>query len=178
LQTLAFKAIAEDETLSADIRVRLISVIAAASGTPGGMVSGQQLDLNAETKKLSLQEIDSIHHQKTGALTSAAAIAGAVIGCATDEETSAIKQYAAKIGLLFQITDDLLDVTQPTEILGKTAGKDAAAQKPTYPAHYGIEQTAIIAKNIRNDAYEALVPLQKDTTLLRSIAELIHDRIN
>jgi len=136
LQTLAFKAIADDDSLTADIRIKVISTLAEASGTPTGMVAGQQLDLDAEGKLLSIDEIERIHEQKTGALISAAAIAGALIGGAADIELTAIKTYAAKVGLLFQITDDLLDVPQATAALGKTAGKDVASQKAAYPAHY------------------------------------------
>ncbi len=120
LQTLAFKAIAEDVKLSSETRIKLISMAAAAAGTPYGMVAGQQLDLDAEGKTLSIDEIEQIHRGKTGAMISAAALTGAIIGGASDEELSAIEKYASNLGLLFQITDDLLDVTQASETLGKT----------------------------------------------------------
>ena len=176
LQTLAFKAIADDETLAAETRISLISLIAAASGTPEGMVSGQQLDLEGEGRSLSIDAIEQVHRQKTGALISAAAVAGAVIGGASDSEINAVRNYAEKLGLLFQVTDDLLDVTQTTGTLGKTAGKDAAAQKATYPSHYGIEETAAMANKIKEEACEALSLVVKDTTLLRQLAEMILSR--
>jgi geranylgeranyl pyrophosphate synthase len=176
LQTLAFKAIADDETLTAETRVKLISMLADASGTPSGMVSGQQLDLDAEGKSLSIEEIEEIHGQKTGALISAAAKAGAIIGGASNDELTAIENYAAKLGLLFQITDDLLDVTQASETLGKTAGKDAAAEKATYPGLYGVEKTWATANTVRDEACDALSLIKKESPLLVELADLILSR--
>ncbi len=137
------------------------------------MVSGQQLDLDAEGKPLSVDEIEQIHGQKTGALISAAAKAGAIIGGASNNELSAIENYAAKLGLLFQITDDLLDVTQESETLGKTAGKDAAAEKATYPSLYGVERSQAIANTILDEVCDALLPIANDSTLLIQLAEFV-----
>ncbi|CAN5317427.1 (2E,6E)-farnesyl diphosphate synthase [soil metagenome] len=176
LQTLAFKVIADDDSLSADTRVELISLLAAASGTPSGMVSGQQLDLDAEGRSLSIDEIELIHGQKTGALISAAALAGAMIGDASAEEEDFIRNYAEKLGLLFQITDDLLDLTQSTETLGKTAGKDIAAEKATYPSYFGIEKTRERALSIRDAACADLYCLEKETVLLREFTDMIISR--
>lgn len=176
LQTLAFKTIAEDENLSTDIRIKLISLIAAAAGTPSGMVAGQQLDLDAEGRTLSITEIEQIHRGKTGAMISASALAGAIIGGASQDELSAVEKYASNLGLLFQITDDILDVTQKSETLGKTAGKDIASEKATYPSHFGIEKTRQMADQIRDEACEALSTIKHDTTLLRQLADLILKR--
>ncbi|MEO6050308.1 MAG: farnesyl diphosphate synthase [Pyrinomonadaceae bacterium] len=176
LQTLAFKAIADDETLGAETRIRLISTLADASGTPTGMVSGQQLDLDAEGKTLPLEKIEQIHRQKTGALISAAAVAGAIIGDASEDELTAIKIYGARLGLLFQVTDDLLDVTQRTGILGKTAGKDESSEKATYPGHFGIEKTRAMAAAIRDEACDALLLVERDTSLLRDLTDLVVTR--
>jgi len=176
LQTIAFKAIAEDISLSPEIRARVISTIAAGAGTPGGMVSGQQFDLDAEGRALRIDEIEQVHRQKTGALIAAAAASGAIIGGASNNELAAIKNYADNLGLLFQITDDLLDVTQATETLGKTAGKDASAQKATYPWLLGIDETRSRAEKVRQNALDALGALQKDTALLRSLVGLIAER--
>lgn len=178
LQTLAFKAVADDENLPSVTRLELISLMADASGTPTGMVSGQQLDFDAEGKALSIEEIEKIHRQKTGALISAAAMAGAIIGDASETDLIAIENYAAKLGLLFQITDDLLDVTQATETLGKTAGKDAAAEKATYPGHYGVEQTRALANKIRDEACDALLPIKRNTVHLCEIAHFIVSRVS
>lgn len=176
LQSLAFKAIADDEDLSADIRVRLISALASASSTPAGMVSGQQLDLEGEGRSSSIVELERIHSQKTGALISASAIMGAVIGGASDEELSAIGRYASNLGLLFQITDDLLDVTQETATLGKTAGKDAAVNKATYPALYGVERSIEIASDMLDSACAALAQIEQDTEMLKDIAHFVAGR--
>jgi geranylgeranyl pyrophosphate synthase len=176
LQTLAFQAIAEDENLTAEIRVRLISEIARASGTPAGMVAGQQLDLEAEGKNISIEDLEQIHHSKTGAIISFAARSGAIIAEASEREIEIITNYAAHIGLLFQITDDLLDVTQTTEILGKTAGKDVSAEKATYPALYGLDETRRLAENVYSQACGELKKVEKDTNLLGEIADFILNR--
>jgi len=176
LQTLAFKAIADDSNLTPEIRVILISMFASAAGTPSGMVAGQQLDLHAEGKMLSIGEIEQIHRGKTGAMISASALAGAIIGGASENEISAIERYASKLGLLFQVTDDLLDVTQESYILGKTAGKDITSEKATYPRHLGIEKTRRMAGQIHNEACEALSPIKHDVKLLHQLADLILNR--
>src|SRR5262245_43064920 len=124
LQSLAFRAIAEAEDLSDKTRVRLISELANAAAR---MVDGQQLDLDGEGQNITLEELERIHQNKTGAMISVSARSGAIIAGASDEELEAVTGYASKLGLLFQITDDLLDVTQTTEVLGKTAGKDLTA---------------------------------------------------
>ena len=176
LQTLAFQAIAEDAHLSAEIRVRLISELAKASGTPSGMVAGQQFDLEAEGKAISFEQLEKIHHRKTGAMICVSAKAGAMIAEANGKQLEAISNYASGLGLLFQITDDLLDVTQPTEVLGKTAGKDVSAEKATYPAFYGIEKTQKLAENVCFQACQELEKIDKDTSLLSEIADFILHR--
>jgi geranylgeranyl pyrophosphate synthase len=176
LQTLAFKAIAEDQSLPAETRMAVVSAIASGAGTPAGMVSGQQLDLDAEGRNLGLGEIEQIHRQKTGALITASAVAGAIIGGASDDEMSAIRSYAANLGLLFQITDDLLDVTQATATLGKTAGKDASARKSTYPALVGLEATRALASQAHSHAVDALSAIGQDASLLKGLAGLIVNR--
>jgi geranylgeranyl pyrophosphate synthase len=176
LQTLAFQAIAEDILLPGDLRLRLMSDIARASATPLGMVAGQQLDLAAEGRDVSLAELENIHACKTGALITASAVAGASIGSATNDELASIRQYASRLGLLFQITDDLLDVTQATEMLGKTAGKDEAADKATYPASLGIDGTRRMIAKVHAEAVAALDGIDAETTLLAGIADLIAGR--
>jgi geranylgeranyl pyrophosphate synthase len=176
LQTLAFRAIATDETLSNEKRIRLITLLADAAGTPSGMVSGQQLDLDAEGETLSLTALENIHRQKTGALITVSAVAGAIIGEANDDELAAIKSFAGKLGLLFQITDDLLDVTQETAALGKRAGKDAAAAKATYPGHYGVEKSGELVEGIGREARDELSKIDGDTSLLLGLAEMIAQR--
>ena len=176
LQTLAFKVIADDDGLSPELRIRIISLIADASGTPWGMVAGQQLDLSGEGRRLSVGELENVHNQKTGALIAAAACSGAMIGGATDDEISSVRRFATDLGLLFQVTDDLLDVTQETETLGKTAGKDAVSKKATYPGLYGVEGTRELAAKLLADACLALDLLDRDTALLSEIADAIAGR--
>jgi geranylgeranyl diphosphate synthase, type II len=176
LQTLAFQTIAEDENLSAQLRVRLIAEIARAAGTPEGMVAGQAHDLDAESRAVTRVELERIHHRKTGALIRAAARYGAIIAGVSERELDAITEYATKLGLLFQITDDLLDVTATAEDLGKTPGKDARSSKATYPALYGIEATHTQLEAVRRGACDALTRLSQPTQLLRSIIGFILER--
>ena len=139
LQTLAFKIVSEDEKLPAEKRLRLIADISSASGTPQGMVAGQALDLDAESRTVSAEELEQIHRLKTGALIISAARCGAIIADAKENELEAVTEYAAQLGLLFQITDDLLDVTATAEAIGKTPGKDLRSEKATYPHLHGID---------------------------------------
>jgi geranylgeranyl diphosphate synthase type II len=173
LQTLAFQAIADDARLSEKIKVKLISELANSAAR---MVKGQQLDLDGEGKKVSLQDLEKIHQNKTGAMICVSARSGAIIAETAEKELNAITNYASKLGLLFQITDDLLDVTQTTEVLGKTAGKDLTAEKATYPAFYGIEETRKLAKKVHAEAIGALNSIEKPTGILREIADFILNR--
>jgi len=176
LQAIAFRTIAGDERLMPECRVRLISLLAEASSTPNGMVSGQQLDLTAEGKDVTIGEIEQIHLQKTGALITAAAVAGALIGNASESETTAVAEFASNLGLLFQITDDLLDITQPTESIGKTAGKDLAAKKATYPSILGLKDTEELASEVRDKAVAGLTGMGRDTSLLIQLADKVFAR--
>ena len=171
LQTLAFKAIADDGGLSFEIRTRLISLIADASGSPVGMVAGQQMDLDAEGRDVDFDHLQRIHSWKTGALIAASAASGAMIGGASSEDVSTLSRFAAKLGLLFQITDDIIDITQTSETLGKTAGKDVSAQKATYPGNFGIERTRELAAETAVEARRELDLLDVDTALLREIVD-------
>ena len=170
LQALAFQAIAEDKTLTEIIRVKLIAEIASAAAR---MVDGQQLDLEAEGKTISIEQLECIHHNKTGAMILFSAKAGAIIAGADANESNAIANYASHLGLLFQITDDLLDVTQTTEVLGKTAGKDMRAKKATYPAVYGLGETRRLAEKVHAAACKDLEKIERETILLREIADFI-----
>jgi geranylgeranyl diphosphate synthase, type II len=176
LETLAFQAVAEDESLTAEMRIGLVAELAKAAGTPFGMVAGQQLDLEAEGKNMSIEEIDKIHSLKTGALIAACGKAGVIIGRGSEVEINAISSYAARLGLLFQITDDLLDVTQTSESLGKTAMKDIAANKATYPSIYGIEETADRARVLCEATIACLDPIERPKELLVDLATFILDR--
>jgi geranylgeranyl diphosphate synthase type II len=176
LQTLAFRAVSHDEELDAETRVALIKELSNAAGTPHGMVAGQALDIEGEARVVSGKELEEIHRLKTGALIIASARCGAIIAAANPSELDAITRYAAQLGLLFQITDDLLDVTATAEDLGKTPGKDARALKATYPALYGIEETRAAALRAHRSACEALQLIDKPTDTLHKIADFILNR--
>jgi geranylgeranyl pyrophosphate synthase len=173
LQTLAFQTIAEDKKLTPALRVRLIVEVARAAGTPEGMVAGQAHDLAAESRDVNHIELERIHHRKTGALICAAARCGAIIAGANDNELEAVTEYATNLGLLFQITDDLLDVTATAEDLGKTPGKDARSRKATYPGLYGMEATHAQLEIVHRAACNALERIRQPTQLLGSIADFI-----
>lgn len=177
LSTLAFQTIAEEESLSAATRVRVISEVARASGTPYGMIAGQAYDLAAESRDdVAGDELERIHLHKTGALIRAAVNAGAIIAGAEAHELEAITLYGAQLGLLFQITDDLLDVTATIEDLGKTPGKDARARKATYPSLYGIEASHARARDAHDRACAALEHLERPTSILQAIADFTLER--
>ncbi len=173
LQTLAFKAIADDVVLEPDVRIGLILTISSAAGTPVGMVSGQQLDIEAEGRDASVDEILAIHSQKTGAMITAAAVSGALIAGTKSSEVESIQSYAQGLGLLFQITDDLLDITQETAVLGKTAGKDVSSRKATFPSVLGIERSREMAAELRSESGEALRRIDRDTELLNALLEYV-----
>ena len=173
LQVLAFQAIAEDEKISHETRIELIRGLSRAAAK---MVVGQQHDLEAEGRELPLAEVEAIHANKTGALIAFSAAAGARIAGAMAGETEIVSRYAEGLGLLFQITDDLLDVTGSTEELGKTPGKDAAANKATYPRLLGLEATRAKIEEVREQTSSLLEQLSVDTHILRSIADFLVSR--
>jgi len=173
LQALAFQTIAEDKKLSDKVKVKLISELAHSAAK---MVDGQQLDLESEGKAISIEKLEQIHRNKTGAIICVSARAGAIIAEASERKINAISKYASALGLLFQITDDLLDVTQTTEVLGKTAGKDVSAAKATYPAFYGIEETRKLAGKIHAEAIEPLNEIGRNASLLKDLADFILSR--
>ena len=176
LQTLAFKTISEDERLSTPKRIRLISEVAGAAATPDGMIAGQAYDLEAESREVTAAELEQIHRLKTGALIIAAARCGAIIAEASEDELAAITDYAAQLGLLFQITDDLLDITATAEAIGKTPGKDMRSKKATYPALYGVEVTRKHLAHAHQTACASLERLHRPTDLLRALAHFILER--
>ncbi|HEX2268027.1 MAG TPA: farnesyl diphosphate synthase [Pyrinomonadaceae bacterium] len=176
LHTLAFRTIAEDELLDLWTRIALMSELARASGTPEGMVAGQALDMEAEARQVNAAELEEIHRHKTGALIVAAARCGAIIGRASAAELDAVSDYGSHLGLLFQITDDLLDVTASAEDLGKTPGKDVESRKATYPALYGVEEAREAALKAHRAACEALDRIDRPTAVLREIADFILNR--
>lgn len=173
LQALAFQTIAEDTHNPPETKMRLISRLGQAAAC---MVVGQQLDLEAEGRVLSIGEIENIHINKTGALIAFSMEAGAIIAEAEASEFEGLSRFGEKIGLLFQVMDDLLDVTQSTADLGKTAGKDAASEKATYPSSMGVEGTKDFARQVYEDAIASLSEVKADTSLLTQIARFLLER--
>jgi len=176
LQTLAFQTIAEDEGLTTEIRAQLVGELARAAGTPAGMVAGQARDLDAESKTIGPEALEQIHLQKTAALICVAARCGAIITGADRGELAAITAYGRNLGLLFQITDDLLDVTATAGKMGKTPGKDARSRKATYPAIHGVEATSEQIDLVYRSACDALKGISRPAKLLESIPKLIAER--
>jgi geranylgeranyl diphosphate synthase type II len=176
LLTLAFQVLSELEGIDDSRRVRLAVELSRASGTVGGMIGGQVNDLEGEGKRPTIHLLEEIHRAKTGALLTASVRMGGIYAGADGEQLAALTGYGMHVGLAFQIVDDLLDVEQPSEVLGKTAGKDAAQQKITFPAVYGIERSHEMAEAERMAALLALQPFDDRANRLREIADLIVHR--
>lgn len=170
LLTQAFCTLAGTLSLSVETRVRLIAEVSEAAGTSNALIGGQVLDIQNEGKPITGPELEAIHRSKTGALIRCAVRVGALIGGASQTELTALTRYSEKIGLAFQIADDVLDATASSETLGKTAGKDAAAHKATYTSLYGIDGANERAKLLFNEAVESLQKLDRPTEALKSLA--------
>ncbi|MGW8193301.1 MAG: polyprenyl synthetase family protein [Desulforhopalus sp.] len=179
LLTWAFELLSapKNSTLSPDLRLAIIHTIAAAAG-PFGMVGGQALDIASENIDIPFDTLRTIHKNKTGALITCAVHVGAVGASASDGQTKSLITYGDKIGLAFQIVDDLLNVTATTEELGKSAGSDAARGKATYPAFFGIAGTRSRAKEAVDEAIDALSGFGPDAEPLRALAKYILTRGN
>jgi geranylgeranyl pyrophosphate synthase len=173
LQTLAFQVITEDEKLTEKLRVKLIAELARGAAR---MVDGQQLDLEAEGKTITFAELENIHRNKTGAMISVAARSGAIVAGANENQLNSVTIYAEKLGLLFQITDDLLDATQTTADLGKTAGKDERAKKATYVSLYGLIDARKFAETVHAEAHKELENIKRDASILGELADFILHR--
>ncbi|QDD66123.1 polyprenyl synthetase family protein [Herbaspirillum seropedicae] len=184
LQAQAFDTLAaplESEPGSADAglparQLRMVKLLAEAAGSVG-MCGGQAIDLAAVGMTLSLAELEQMHRLKTGALLRAAVLLGALGGKAlTAAESAALDDYARAIGLAFQVVDDILDATADSATLGKTAGKDAADNKPTYVSILGLAESQALAGRLQADAHEALAPFGEKARRLRELADLIVQR--
>nr|WP_246045772.1 farnesyl diphosphate synthase [Ureibacillus terrenus] len=175
LNTLAFGVLARMENVSPEKKVELINLLSIASGAEG-MVGGQVLDIDGEKKRYNLAELEQVHVRKTGAILRFSIEAGAVLADATSEARRALIEYARHIGLAFQIQDDILDVEGTSDQLGKTAGKDEASNKNTYPALLTIDGAKQKLEEHYQSALKALDNLSEDTTLLREIANYIISR--
>ena len=176
LQSLAFEVLAS-QTLTAHpgTQLEMVQLLAQASGSRG-MAGGQAIDLGSVGKALDLTELEFMHIHKTGALIRAAVLLGAHCGTLDAPTRTALDRYAKCIGLAFQVVDDVLDAEAPTATLGKTAGKDAAANKPTYVSLLGASQARELAQTLRADAHAALADLGPAADRLRQLADFVVER--
>jgi geranylgeranyl diphosphate synthase, type II len=172
LLTLAFETIAATP-VGAERRVAMVTEIATAAGTVRGMVGGQVADLEAEGKPVSPEMLEYIHRSKTAALIRASITSGALCAGAPADDVARLRRFGETIGWAFQVTDDILDVEESSAALGKTAGKDIAQQKATYPAVYGLERSHQIAKELADKGIAKLDVYGERAGRLRTIAEFL-----
>ena len=176
LLTIAFEVLSKLEHADASQRSRMIAELATASGTVGGMIGGQVADLEGEGKPPEAELLETIHRAKTGALLRASVRMGAIYASASEAQIEALSCYGEHIGLAFQIVDDILDVEESSEGLGKTAGKDAAQGKITFPAVYGLARSHEMARIECERAHRVLEPFGERAGRLREIASHIVQR--
>jgi len=176
LLTLAFEVLSRLPGVGAERRIRLVEELSRAAGTVGGMIAGQVHDIEGEQQTPTALLLESIHRAKTGALLRASVRMGAIYAGASAAELAALSEYGEHAGLAFQIVDDVLDVEESSEALGKTAGKDQAQQKITFPAVYGLERSRQMAEDEREAAHAALSLFGDRAARLRQIADFIVKR--
>ena len=175
LQTQAYEVLAQ-VGCPAEARVSIIREIAHATGTIDGMIGGQVVDLEAEHKKPDLATLEYIHRSKTAALITASVVSGGMYAGATAARVARLRAFGQGVGLAFQIVDDVLDVTQTSEQLGKTAGKDTAAEKSTYPALFGIEESVRKADVLVDRACAELNEFGSAASTLKELARFLVER--
>jgi geranylgeranyl diphosphate synthase type II len=175
LQTRAYEVLAHLRS-PAPATVEIIRLIAQATGTIEGMIGGQVLDLEGEGTKPTAASVDAIHRAKTGALIRVSVVTGGIYGGATPEDVRRLTEFGRKAGLAFQIVDDVLDVTQDSAQLGKTAGKDLASDKATWPAVFGIEASRRHAEKLIAEAFAELAPYGSAAEGLKSVARYLVER--
>jgi geranylgeranyl diphosphate synthase type II len=175
----AFHVLAADcHALSDAQRGRLITELGEAVGTVHGLIGGQVVDLESEGVASDLDSLSYIHNAKTTSLIVAAVVAGGIVAGASEAQIALLRRYAKCIGLAFQIVDDILDVTATSEKLGKTAGKDKAADKATYPALHGVEVSRAKAQALVEEAVDCAWSLGVDSRRLEEIARFVTQRLS
>lgn len=172
LLTLAFETISA-APVDAARRVAILFEVSSAAGTINGMVGGQVADLEAEGKRIAPEMLEYIHQAKTAALIRASVASGALCAGVSADDVARLRRFGQAIGLLFQVMDDILDVEESSAALGKTAGKDIAQQKATYPAVYGLDRSHQIANDLAAKAVAELVPYGERASRLREIAKYL-----
>lgn len=177
LQTRAFEVLS-NLPIPAEAAVQIMRLVSNAVGTVDGMIGGQVLDIESEGAKPTPELVEAIHRAKTGALIRVSVVAGGVYAGATAAEAAALDTFGRKAGLAFQIVDDVLDMTVDSEHLGKTAGKDLAVEKATWPAVHGIEQSRRDAATLVDEAFAALAGFGSRAEGLKSVARYLVERKN
>jgi geranylgeranyl diphosphate synthase type II len=177
LQTRAFEILSSLNCPPA-ATVQIIGLIANAVGTVDGMIGGQVLDLESERLKPTPELVEAIHRAKTGALIRVSVVSGGVFAGANAGDVARLDRFGRKAGLAFQIVDDILDMTVDSEQLGKTAGKDQATEKATWPAVYGIDQSRRDAAQLIDEAFAALEPYGSRADGLKAVARYLVERQN
>ena len=177
LQTLAYQTLA-GLRCPAGATVQIIRLIAEATGTVEGMIGGQVLDLEGEHSKPTAESVEAIHRAKTGALIRVSLVTGGVYAGGNAEDVHRLTEFGRKAGLAFQIVDDVLDVTQDSEHLGKTAGKDLTSDKATWPAVFGIEASRAHAEKLIAEAFAVLGPYGDAAEGLKAVARYLVERTN
>jgi geranylgeranyl diphosphate synthase type II len=175
LQTRAYEVLARLKC-SPEARVRIIEEIAHGTGTIDGMIGGQVVDLEAEHTKPTAEMLEYIHRSKTAALITASLVSGGIYAGAKDNQIGRLRAFGLAVGLAFQIVDDVLDVTQTSEQLGKTAGKDTASEKATYPALFGIDASTKKADSLVNEAFAQLDSFGERAETLKELARFLVER--
>ena len=175
LQTQAYETLARLHC-PAEARVRIIEEIAHGTGTVDGMIGGQVVDLEAEHTKPDVQMLEYIHRSKTAALITSSVVSGGLYAGADGNTVEKLRSFGRSIGLAFQIVDDVLDVTQTSEQLGKTAGKDMAAEKATYPALFGIDESLKKADTLVETALASLDRFGERADTLKALARFLVER--
>ena len=178
MQALAFEVLTPQAGVAPAVQARLCALLSRAAGH-AGMAGGQAIDLASVGKPLPEDQLRDMHRRKTGALLQASVLLGAACGAADQRAQAALSDFGAAIGLAFQVVDDVLDVTQVSEVLGKTAGKDVDQNKPTYVRLMGLERARQYARELRAQAHEALASSGlPSTTVLSMLADKVVDREN
>jgi len=175
LLTLAFETLARADVEPAR-RVQILAEVGSSAGTVRGMVGGQVADIEAEGKPVDAAGLEYIHRSKTAALIRAAIVSGAIAGGAADADIERMRRFGEALGWEFQVVDDILDVQESSSALGKTAGKDQAQKKATYPALYGIEKSKAFAQELAERAERELAFYGERAARLRAIAEYLASR--
>jgi geranylgeranyl diphosphate synthase type II len=177
LLTQAFRVLSADAPNRDPAKqIRVIREIATAAGTVEALIGGQVVDMESEGQEIDATTLEYIHRSKTGALIRTSVMVGGIIAGANDEQLEKLDAYSQRIGLAFQIADDILDVTQTSEQLGKTAGKDVTAAKATYPAVHGLAASEKKAREIVQEAVEIVSTIGGDIHILEAIARFIIER--